>query len=89
MFITVNGIIGEKTIDLSYLIWNFDSGKVVAVMSMFSNNVEYEMKEPLGLKLINGGEKQVPKKTCTRRGIRCDCRKRTSTYRFRQRFLNN
>ena len=63
LFITINGIIGEKTIDLSYPIWNFDSSKEVAViMSMFSDNVEYEMKRPLGLKLMNGSEKQALKR---------------------------
>ena len=69
MFITINDIIGEKTIDLSYAIQNFDPSKEVAVMSMFSDKVEYEMKEPLGLKLMNGSEKQVLKKTYTCREL--------------------
>ena len=31
-------------------------------MSMFSDNIEYEMKESLGLKLMNGGKKQELKR---------------------------
>ena len=41
MYITINNIIGKKTIDLSYQIWNLDSSKKVAVVSMLSNNVQY------------------------------------------------
>ena len=59
MYITINDIIGEKTIDLSYPIKNFDSSKEVAVVSMFSNNIQYEMTEPFNLKLIDGSEKQI------------------------------
>ena len=47
MYIIINDIIGEKRIDLSYSIPNFDSSKEVAVISMLSDNVQYEMKEPL------------------------------------------
>ena len=56
MFIAINDIIGEKMIDLSYSIWN---SKEIAVISMLSDNVPYEMKELLKLKLMGGGEKQV------------------------------
>ena len=38
MYITINDIIGEKRIDLSYPI---RSNKEIAVVSMLSNNVEY------------------------------------------------
>ena len=62
MCITINNVVGEKRINLSYSIWNFDSSKEVAVISMLSDNVQYEMKEPLKLKLIEGYEKQVQKK---------------------------
>ena len=37
MYITINNIIGEKRINLSYLI----KGKDIAVVSMFSDNVQY------------------------------------------------
>ena len=40
MHITINDVIGEKTIDLSYPIQNFDSGKEIAVIRMLSNNVQ-------------------------------------------------
>ena len=43
MYITINNIKGEKRIDLSYSIQNFDSGKEVAVIRMLSNNVKYEI----------------------------------------------
>ena len=59
MYITINDVTGEKTIDLSYPIQNFDSSKEVAVISMFSDNTQYAMTEPLNLKLIDGSEKQV------------------------------
>ena len=41
MYITINDIIGEKTIDLSYPIRNFSSSKEIAVVSLFSKNVKY------------------------------------------------
>ena len=65
----INGIIGEKTIDLSYSIQNFDSIKEIAVISMFSNNIQYEMTEPFKLKLMGGSEKQVLNKTYTSREL--------------------
>ena len=43
MYITINNIKGEKRIDLSYSIQNFDSGKKVAVIRMSSDNVKYEI----------------------------------------------
>ena len=43
MYITINGIKGEKRIDVSYWIQNFDSGKEVAVIRMLSDNVKYEI----------------------------------------------
>ena len=43
MYITINNVKGEKTIDLSYSIQNFDSGKEVAVIRMLSDNVKYEI----------------------------------------------
>ena len=50
MYITINGIKGEKRIDLSYSIQNFDStarggeaSKEIAVIRMLSKNVKYEI----------------------------------------------
>ena len=43
MYITINDIIGEKRIDLSYSIQNFDSGKEVAVIRMLSDNIQYQI----------------------------------------------
>ena len=50
MYITINNIKGEKRIDLSYSIQNFDSTagrgearKEIAVIRMLSNNVRYEI----------------------------------------------
>ena len=43
MYITINKIKGEKRIDLSYSIQNFDLGKEIAVIRMLSNNVKYEI----------------------------------------------
>ena len=40
MYITINDVIGEKATDLSYPIQNFDSSKEVAVVSMFSDNIQ-------------------------------------------------
>ena len=43
MYITINNIKGEKRIDLSYSIQDFDSGKEIAVIRMLSNNVKYKI----------------------------------------------
>ena len=43
MYITINNVQGEKRIDLSYSIQNFDSGKEIAVIRMLSDNVKYEI----------------------------------------------
>ena len=45
MYININNIKGEKRIDLSYSIQNFDSDKEVAVIRMLSGNVKYEILE--------------------------------------------
>ena len=39
----INNIKGEKRIDLSYSIQNFDSNKKIAVIRMLSDNVKYEI----------------------------------------------
>ena len=43
MYITINNIKGEKRIDLSYSIQNFDSDKEIAVIRMLSDNLKYEI----------------------------------------------
>ena len=43
MYITINNVKGEKRIDLSYSIQNFDSDKEIAVIRMLSDNVKYEI----------------------------------------------
>ena len=70
MYITINDVIGEKMNDLSYPIRNFGSttrrgeaSKEIAVISMLSENTQYEMTKPLKLKLIDGSEKEVLSKT--------------------------
>ena len=69
MYITINDIKGEKTIDLSYPIRNFSSSKEIAVISMLSENTQYEMTKPLKLKLVDGSEKEVLSKTYTSREL--------------------
>ena len=66
----INDVIGEKMIDLSYSIQNFGStarqseaSKEIAVISMLSENTQYEMTKPLKLKLVDGSEKEVLSKT--------------------------
>ena len=49
MYIMINDIKGEKTIDLSYPIRNFSSSKEIAVISMLSKNTQHEMTKPLKL----------------------------------------
>ena len=69
MYITINDVIGEKTIDLSYPIKNFDSSKEVAVVRILSNNIQYKMTKPLGLKLIDGSEKHILNGSYTKREL--------------------
>ena len=54
MYVTINDIIGEKRIDLSYPI----KGKDIAVVSMFSNNVLYWLQVPIEV-LLETGKKVV------------------------------
>ena len=58
MYITITDVVGEKRrIDLAYLIQNLDSSKEVANVSMFSDNIQYQIKEPLKVMLITNEEK--------------------------------
>ena len=49
---------GEKRIDLAYPIW----GKEVTVVSMFSDNIQYQIRKSLNLLLIMNEEKLLPKR---------------------------
>ena len=49
MYITINNVISEKTIDLSYPIL---SGKEVVVITMLSNNIQYSLKDPMKVPLL-------------------------------------
>ena len=71
MYITINDVIGEKTIDLLYPIHSTTGrGKEIAVISMLSENIQYEMAKPLKLKMEDGSEKEVLSKTYTNRELR-------------------
>ena len=69
MYITINDIKGEKTIDLSYPIQNFDSRKEVAIVRILNDNIQYKMTKPLGLKLVDGSEKQILNGSYTKREL--------------------
>ena len=62
MYITINNIKGEKRIDLSYSIQNFDSDKEIAVIRMLSDNVKYEiLKLCAVMDPISDTKKMIPK----------------------------
>ena len=62
MYITINNIKGEKRIDLSYSIQNFDSDKEIAVIRMLSDNVKYEiLKLPAVMHPISDTKKMILK----------------------------
>ena len=64
MYITINNIKGEKRIDLSYSIQNFDSDKEIAVIRMLSDNVKYEiLKLRAVMDPISGAKKTIPSGT--------------------------
>ena len=71
IYITINNIKGEKRIDLSYSIQNFDSDKEIAVIRMLSDNVKYKILKlravmgPPGLAMdpISDTKKLIPKGT--------------------------
>ena len=48
MYITITDIAGEKRVDFTYLI----QGKEVAIVSMLSSNVQYQIREPVKVLLI-------------------------------------
>ena len=64
MYITINNIKGEKTIDLSHSIQNFDSGKEIAVIRMLSDNVQYKiLKLRSVMDPISDTKKMIPNGT--------------------------
>ena len=64
MYITINNIKGEKRIDLSYSIQNFDSGKEITVIKMLSVNVQYEiLKLHAVMDPISNVKKMIPSGT--------------------------
>ena len=64
MYITINNIKGEKRIDLSYSIQNFDSDKEITVIRMLSNNVQYEiLKLHAIMDPISNTKKMIPSGT--------------------------
>ena len=68
MFITINDIIGEKTID-STTRRGTSASTEITVKSMISDNTQYEIKEPLDLKLMGNDEKRIPSGTYTMREL--------------------
>ena len=70
MYITINNIKGEKRIDLSYSIQNFDSGKEIAVIRMISDNVKYEiLKLHAVMDPISNVKKMIPSGTYAGRDL--------------------
>ena len=64
MYITINNIKGEKSIDLSYSIQNFNSDKEITVIRMLSDNVKYEiLKLRAVMDPISDTKKMIPKGT--------------------------
>ena len=64
MYIMINDIKVEKTIDLSYPIQNFGSRKEIAVVSLFSKNVQYWVTgDNLKLELKTGKKVSLLKET--------------------------
>ena len=62
MYITNNNIKGEKRIDLSYSIQNFDSDKEIAVIRILSDNVKYQiLKLRSVMDPISDTRKMIPK----------------------------
>ena len=62
MYITINNIKGEKRIDLSYSIQNFDSDKKIAVIRMLSDNVKYKILKLCSvMDPISDTKKMIPK----------------------------
>ena len=61
MNITVRNVKAEKTVNLAYPINNLDSSREIAIVSVFSDNVTYEITKPLELTLEIGGKGKAKK----------------------------
>ena len=60
MYIKINNIKGEKRIDLSYSIQDFDSDKEIAVIRMLGYNVKHEiLKHHLVMDPISDAKKTI------------------------------
>ena len=63
MYITINNTIGKKRIDLLYPIKNFDSSKKISVITMFNDNIQYEIAKPRTIMVpISDTKKLIPSK---------------------------
>ena len=70
MYITINNIKGEKRVDLSYSIQNFDSDKEISVIRMLSDNVKYEiLKVREVMDPISDTKKTIPNGTYASRKL--------------------
>ena len=70
MYITINNIKGEKRVDLSYSIQNFDSDKEIAVIRMLNDNVQYEiLKLRSVMDPISDTKKMIPNGTYASREL--------------------
>ena len=70
MYITINNIKGEKRIDLSYSIQNFDSSMEIAVIRMLSDNVKYEiLKLHAVMDSMSDTKKMIPSGTYASREL--------------------
>ena len=64
MYIMINNIKGEKRIDLSYSIQNFDSDKEITVIRMLSDNVQYQiLKLRSVMDPVSDSKKTIPRGT--------------------------
>ena len=61
----ITDIIGNKRIDLTYLIW----GKEVAVVSMFSDNIQYDFTENWDVELESGNKEIMAEAVYMRRAL--------------------
>ena len=69
MYITINDVIGSKTIDLSYPIYpnagRSEAKKEIAVVSMFSNNSQSLLQKSMEVLLYMGKKIVLNKGVCT------------------------
>ena len=56
MYIIIDNVIDKKRINLSYPIKNFDSSKDVAIVSLFSDNIQYEFTKNWKVELKSGNK---------------------------------